>query len=189
MKKLIFLIFIISIVFAHFDGQERKYSNNRDVLQSSNLLESFSKKVKYTPHEPVEIVTDTILSTGFEVKLKYLSLENNFISNITTDEDLSAKETHYKDFEAQLKVLIHGELITESLINKGLFQSYANAEFWKQAIMQHVWIDYQNSTNQYVQLNTSFRVLETETYKDFSILINSLGSIEIKEINLLSNTI
>lgn len=189
MKKLIFLILIISIVFAHFDGRDRKYSNNRDVLQSSNLLESFSKKVKFTPNEPVEIVTDTILSSGFEIKLKYQSLENNFISNITTAQDLSTKETHYKDFEAELRISIHGELITKSLINKRLFENYANPEFWKQAIMQHVWIDYQNSTDQYVQLNTSFRILETETYKDFSILINSLGSIEIKEINLLSNTI
>lgn len=189
MKKLIFLILIISIVFAHFDGQGRKHSNNRDVLHSADLLESFSKKVKFTPNEPVEIITDTILSTGFEVKLKYHSLENNFISHTTTAEDLSIKETHYKDFEAELRLLIHGKLVTEGLINKSLFESYANAEFWKHAIMQHVWIDYQNSTEQYVQLNTSFRVLETETYKDFSILINSLGSIKIKEINLLSNTI
>ncbi|WP_158849570.1 hypothetical protein [Algibacter sp. L1A34] len=189
MKKLIFLILIISIVFAHFDGQDRKYSNSRDVLQSTNLLESFSKKVKFTPEEPVVIVTDTILSSGFEVKLKYNSIENNFISNIIAAEDQSAQETLYKDFEAELKVLIHGELITEGLINKGLFKNYANTEFWKHAIMQHVWIDHEHSTEQYVQLNTSFRVLETETYKDFSILINSLGSIEIKEINLLSNTI
>lgn len=187
MKKLLILIFILSITFISCDGRERKHLSNHDVLQSTNLYESFSKKVSFTPEVPLEIVTDTILSSGFEVKIKYSAIENDFISEITKKEII--EEINHKNFEAELMLLKHGELVTHGLINKSLFKKYATPEFWNNSIMQHVWVDYENSTRNQIQLNTSFRIIETDTFKDFSILINSLGIIEIKEINLLSNTI
>jgi hypothetical protein len=189
MKKLLVLLLISSIAFVSCDGRARKYEKNRAVLERSNLYQSFSKKIHFIPESPLEIVTDTILSTGFEVKLKYTSIEDSFVSKIEKLDKEITEETNYKNFEAELMVLKHGKLISHGLINKALFKKHQTSPFFEKAIMQHVWVDYAHSNENEIQLNTSFRVIETNSFKDFSILINSLGLIEIKEINLLSNTI
>lgn len=171
------------------DGRTRKYQSNQDVLKSANLYKSFSKKISFIPETRHEIVTDTILSSGFEIKLKYNAIENDFISKISQQNKDLVTETNYKNFEAELEISKLGKLITHKLINKNLFKKLENTAFLENAVMQHVWVDYINSSDNQIQLNTSFRVVGTNNFKDFSILINSLGTIEIKEINLRSNTI
>jgi len=189
MKNLLILLLMSCATFVSCDGRFRKHESNRDVLQRANLYQSFSKKVHFTPEAPVEIVTDTILSTGFEIKLKYNSIEDNFISRTEKKEQDISEEIYHKNFEAELIVLKHGKLITEGLINKALFKNLQTTEFLGNAVMQHVWVDYSHSNENQIQLNTSLRLIDTDIFKDFSILINSLGAIEIKEINLQSNTI
>jgi hypothetical protein len=55
--------------------------------------------------------------------------------------------------------------------------------------MQFIWVDYNASTKTSVNINTSFCLPETETCKDYAITINKFGTIQIKEINLILNTI
>ncbi|MDN3667473.1 hypothetical protein ACFFU1_05965 [Algibacter miyuki] len=189
MKKIFFFACTISLVFMSCDGRNRMHQSNREVLESANLLESFSTRVYFVPQEEVKIHTDTIMSSGFHVKLNYNSIEGQFVSKTEVTKGKTQTKIHFKNFEAQLSVLKQGQLLTHSLINKSLFKEYATPDFWEQAIMQHVWLNHEQSTAEMVCLNTSFRILNTNTFKDFSILIDTFGNLKIKEVNLLPNTI
>lgn len=189
MKKLLFLILISSIVFISCDGRDRTYKTNVEVLKESNLFDSFSTQTKYIPNNHIEIYTDTILNTGFQVKLKYSSLENNYVSKTIKSKKDTLININYKNFEAEFQVIKNNILITEKIINKALFSNFEDQEFWNKAIMQYVWLDHNTSTKNHINLNTSFCVPETEICKDFTITINEDGYIKIKEINLIANTL
>jgi hypothetical protein len=185
MNKL-FVLFLLSIAIISCDGRDRRHKSNAEVLHENKLLNSFSEKVEFVPKEHVQIITDTILSNGFQVKLNYNSIDYNAI--IKAKKNTKSK-THYKNFQASIQVLKNGKLINEGLINKQLFQEFGTLSFWDDAIMQFIWIDYDASTENELCLNTSFNIPDTETYKDFILKIDKNGVIQIKEKTYASNLI
>ncbi|NMH89493.1 DUF4738 domain-containing protein [Flavivirga algicola] len=189
MNKLVVFTLISIITLASCDGRDRKYKSTVEVLKENKLLKVFSQEIKYVPDTYVEIKTDTILSNGFEVKVNYHSLENDFVIETLKSERDSIKKIHYKNFEAQLLVLKNNTIINKSLINKALFYEYENTQFWTHAIMQFLWIDDDASNEEMLYLNTSFCIPNTEECKDFTLKINDKGVIQIEEINIFSNTI
>lgn len=189
MKKLVFLILLFIITLISCDGRDRKYKTNAEVLQESNLLKSFSEEINFIPFEPVEIITDTIMSNGFQIKLKYNSLENSFITKLSKSETEEVINTNYKNFEASIFVLKDEKIIFNETINKELFYEFETPTFWSSAIMQFVWIDYETSTKNSINLNTSFCIPETDVCKDFAINIDTYGNIKIEETNLIAKII
>jgi hypothetical protein len=188
MNKLCLIFVLFLIAFTSCDGRGRKHRTNAEILTESNLLKSFSEEVKYIPEHYTEIITDTILNNNFRIKIKYYSLNNDYVSsNNSSNEALVIN--HYKNFEAKIQVLNNNNIITENIINKHIFSKFENPEFWSKAIMQFIWVDYNASTKTSVNINTSFCLPETETCKDYAITINKFGTIQIKEINLILNTI
>ncbi|MGA1226300.1 MAG: hypothetical protein ACO3VF_03465 [Tamlana sp.] len=166
------------------DGRDRKYKTSTEVLQENNLLKSFNKKIITVQSEQIQIVTDTILSNGFQVKINYKSVvDNPIIKRIKSLKD-SITELYYKNFEAEILVLKNGILINEGVIMKSLFKEFGNTSFWKNSTMQFVWIDHENLTDNHIFLKTSFNLVNTDIYKDFIIKIDNDGNIQIKETTL-----
>ena len=189
MNRLFILFFILITTLASCDGRNRKYKTNAEVLKENKLLESFTQEIKFVPEAYTEIKTDTILSSGFEVKINYHSLERDFVLETSKLKNDSTTRIHYKNFEAQLLVLKNNTIINRSLINKKFFYEFESAAFWANAIMQFIWIDYEASNKNTLQLNTSFCASNTGECKDFTLKINEQGDIQIEEINISSNTI
>lgn len=189
MSKLLFFILILAMTLASCDGSHRKYKTNAEVLKENKLLESFTEEIKFVPEAYTEIKTDTILSSGFEVKITYHSLENDFVLETIKSKNDSITRMHHKNFEAQLLVLKNNTLINKSLISKKLFYEFESATFLANAIMQFLWIDYAASNENRIYLNTSFCIPNTDECKDFTLKINEQGIIQIEEINIFPNTI
>lgn len=177
---------LILTVLSSCDGRERAYKSNTEVLRATGLLESFSKETYLIPKVPFEIYTDTILSNGFQVKISYNSIEDDFVSKKTKSKIDSIINTNYKNFEAKLIVYKKEKIITEKTFNKCSFSKMGNKAFFQNAVMQFVWIDYEASNDHHITLNTSFCIPETESCKDFSIKVDSFGIVEIKEVSLIS---
>lgn len=184
MNKILFIFLILIISFSSCDGRDRAYKSNAKVSKSNTLFESFSKQVKFFPNKPIEISTDTILSNGFQIKLHYQSLENSFVSKTKTSEKYATINTNYNNFEAKFQVFKDDELLINQTLNKSMFSKYETPKFWKDAIMQFVWVDFENSSKDFITLNTAFHIPETNIYKDFCIQIDKIGTIEIRATNL-----
>lgn len=188
-NKLHFLILTLIVTFLSCDGRDRIYKTNAEVLTENNLLNSYSEQIKFVPEQKIEIVTDTILSNGFQIKMHYKSIENNTVLSVEKNKNDRVTKTHHKNFEAKLQVLKNGITINQSIINKKLFIAYQDKQFWDNAIMQYVWIDYKASNTNALILNTSFNIPNTETYIDFVLKIDRFGTIQINEINRSAYTI
>lgn len=186
MRSLSTLFILILIILSSCDGRERAYKSNAEVLSASDLLKSFSEETHFIPKAPFEIFTDTILSNGFQVKIKYKAIEDDLISKKTKSKNGSIIKTNYKNFEAKLIVYKKEKMVIEQTLNKDSFAKIGNSTFLQNAILQFVWIDYEALNDYYINLNTSFCIPETNSCKDFNIKIDSFGIIEIKEINLAS---
>ncbi len=189
MRNLYVLFFVLFIALMSCDGRDRKYKTNADVLKANKLFDSFSEQVKYMPEQPTEVFTDTILSTGFQVKIKYYALENDVISKTSTTPNDHNKTVYFKNFEAQFQVSKNNNLLIRDFINKKMFTKFESHAFWAAAVMQFVWVDYENSTEEFLTLNTSFHIPETKVYKDFSIVVNKFGKIKIRQIDLVENVL
>ncbi|MFV0541117.1 MAG: DUF4738 domain-containing protein [Aestuariibaculum sp.] len=183
MYKFIFLL-CISISFISCDGRARKYKDNREILKGNNLLRSFSEEITFTPKSYTEINTDTILSSGFRVKIKYYSLEHDYIVKSVKLKTNSITKHYYKNFEAKLDILKDNTLVVSQNITKHHFLQFVPKNFRDKAIMQSLWINEENTTPNSIYLNTCLLVPETGVFKDFSIIIHHNGQIEIKEKNI-----
>lgn len=189
-KSLYFLITLAIVILTSCDGRYRAHKSNEDVLRDSKLLNAFSKQIRFVPNTPIEISTDTILTNGFHIKLRYSSLENSYASKTEKTINNSVINTNYKNFKAVCKITKDNKVITQRIIDKSLFYNLGTTSFWEHAVMQFVWVDYNTiSTDNYIRLNTSFCIPETDTCKDFTLFINEYGDIKIEEINLIANTI
>ncbi|MCF7569114.1 hypothetical protein L3X37_12170 [Sabulilitoribacter arenilitoris] len=187
MRKLSFLFFSAIIVLVSCDGRDRKHKTNAEILKENKLFESFSEQIQYIPEEQTEIFIDTVLSTGFQIKLHYYSIAGDYSTKIKATSDKANKTFYFKNFEAQYSVSKNKSLITQQVISKNLFSAYGSPDFWKKAVMQFVWVDYENSTEDFITLNTSFNIPETDIYKDFRIIVNTLGNIKIQQVNLVES--
>lgn len=188
MKKLC-LLFLILVAFISCDGRHKGNRSHIDALKEANLFESFSEELKFIPKEYTEIKTDTLLSNGFEIKIDYHSLENDFVIKTSKKSKDTSIRKHFKNFEANLYVLKSNIPIAKNTINKNLFYNDTNKAFLDNAIMQYVWIDFSSVTENSIQLNTSFRIPETEKFKDFVITVYGDGKIIAEEINLNKNAL
>ena len=86
MKKFLFLLILVSILFISCDGKDRVHTSSSEALKEHKLLDSFSEKIEYIPENYTEFSTDTILSNGFIVKIKtYTDLNNNVLKKFNSD--------------------------------------------------------------------------------------------------------
>ncbi|MBD0833701.1 hypothetical protein [Aestuariibaculum sediminum] len=179
MYRIFLMLFLVS-AFAACDGRSRAHMSNASVLKEDNLYKSFTEELKFIPEQPVVITTDTLLDSGFRVKLNYHSLENNLLEKRTQNINDSTTFSYYKKFEAHIQVYKNNENIVNTIIENSLFSSFENYLFWENAIMQYLWVDQENSDINGVELKTAFHIPETDIYKDFIIKISESGRIEIE---------
>ena len=149
-------IFTIIITIFSCDGRDRKHKTNTEILTENNQLGAFRKSIKVVPESKIEIITDTILSNGFQIKIHYYFVDYDPVLKTRKTKKNAVRNTHYKNFEAKIHVSNDGIRVSKSILNKKLFYNFSNHSFWKDAIMQYVWIDYEASINNNIVLNTSF---------------------------------
>ncbi|WP_298535524.1 hypothetical protein [uncultured Algibacter sp.] len=184
-------VFVLLAVFAFFscDGRYRKFKSPTEVLAESNLTNAFKKQVRFVPEQPIEIVTDTIMNNGFQVKIKYHSLKDNYIKETFDVSENSGVSTFYSNFEAKVDIIKDGSYCNDFILNKAFLKDFQYPTFWNKAIMQFVWVNFEASTENILCLNTTFRIPNTETFKDFIITIDKKGVVQIKENIFLAKTV
>ncbi len=179
MKQLTLLLMLV-LAFVSCDGRNRAHKSHIEVLKESRLFETFSEQFIQIPEKPINITTDTILSTGLRVKISYSSVDNDLI--VKTIKNTATKH-YYRNFKATYLVLKDNTTIKIGSIDKNLFYNYASPSFWEKAVMQYVWVDYSHTKTNSVKLNTCFVIPTTTIVKDFSLIINQNGTTQIVESN------
>lgn len=109
----IFILFMLTLCFAACDGRDRLHKTPQDILQDTELLDSFSEKIIFIPNGYAEKTTDTLFSNGYHVHVKMYSDMVNYVS-INSGKD----STNYRDFNLDIRVKKDDKVILNKTITK-----------------------------------------------------------------------
>jgi len=180
--KLIVAIFLVSVfVLTSCDGKERTRYTPEEKLKQSELPDSFFLQEKYFPEEYTEVVTDTIIDNKINISIKsYTDMNNNVLNEFKID------TIHYKYFYREiisdLVITLDGKTIFNETIDKSNFKDKEDKLFWEEAIMLGLYLDDTQTTNKHLYFNVSFCMIESETCKDYNLIIDNKGELVIKEL-------
>ena len=164
------------------DGKYRALETPDEKLKKSNLSKSFFDKDVFIPELYITSVTDTILSSGERVKVKYYSLDNQSTTTQSKNSNKHIITTHYREFESEIQVFSNNKLLFKDRLNKTDFIEFSNLKFWNNAILQYVWLDDLESSTNNISLNCSFLEPGTNAYKSYKVYFNNQGIRKIKRI-------
>lgn len=179
MKYFSLIAVLLIMCFVSCDGKHRALETHNKKLDHSNLSDSFFEQDVFVPERYTESVTDTILKSGLKIRVKYYAIMDNTIA-IKNNYNSSIK-TYYREFESQIHVFKNNKLHFADILNKSDFADQ-NSEFWKNAILQYVWLDDLESTENHIQINCSFLVPTTNAFRSYKVYFNSFGKREIELI-------
>lgn len=156
--------------------------SNAENLRDSKLSNAFFERITYIPERYTETITDTILSSGLRVNIKYYSLLNKTVTfGPTTTQNQIVKE-HYRQFESQITVFKKDKILFSKTLNTSDFIETDNSTFWSNAILQFVWLDEFASNEEQIQIYCSFLVPNTKAYKSYKVYFNLIGERKIELI-------
>ncbi len=181
MQYFTLFLFLCIVSFTSCDGRDRANKSNTENLVESKLSDSFFEIIKYFPETYSEVVTDTILSNGYNVKLKFYSNMNNYVLNDFKIDTIHYKH-YYREFKGDLKIIINGKTIFNKTIDKSYFTEDLNETFWQNSIMGNMSLDESQTTNKHLFFNVFFCIPESEICKDYNIIIDTKGESKIEEL-------
>jgi len=181
MKNLLIFIFIILTVFISCDGRHRNYQTNEEVLKEHKLFDSFSEHIKYIPESYSEVITDTILSNGFQVKVAlYTDMDTNYLNEFTKD-SINYKN-YYRSIKSAVTISKNKKEIVSKLITKDILiaNNSPYSSDLKNKMIQGIWLnEYESLVNNKVILNVLFQKPGTKDYKFYLLGLNEDGNFEI----------
>lgn len=181
MKNYPIILFLIAItIVSSCDGRDRALQSNKERVSKSSLSIDAIETIKFVPEQYLKTVTDTLLDSKTNIQVSYYSSSNKsvIIANHKHNQHI---ETHYREFESEIKVFKNDKLLFKDIISKNNFITNEQ-NFWENAVLQYVWLDnFESSDNNY-KLFCSFLVPESEKYKMYSIHFNNFGEKTIRLI-------
>lgn len=178
MKNYSIILFLIAItIVTSCDGRDRALESNKERVSRSNISIDAIEVVKFVPEQYLKTVTDTLLDSKTNIQVSYYSSSNKSVIIANN----AHNETHYREFESEIKVFKNDKLLFEDIISKSNFITNEQ-NFWKNAVLQYVWLDDFESSDDNYKLFCSFLVPESEKYKMYSIHFNNSGDKTIKLI-------
>lgn len=187
MNKLILLILITFISLVSCDGRDRAYQTNAEVLKVHQLLDSFSERVEYVPKKYTTVVTDTILSNGFKIKITaYIDMENAVLK-IAHSEALKHK-TYFRNRKAEITVEKNHKLLFSKIIDNDFFikMNPLLKDSLKDYIIAEAYTEYDASFIKN-KINFIFVFSNPLNHKtrSFTLSIHELGNYHVEENNIL----
>lgn len=183
MKNLLYLILLLLTVVLSCDGRDKIHKSSQEVLKHNKLYESFSEKVVYIPEHYLETKNDTILSNGFQVKIKsYTNMRESLLKESAKNHLLL--KNYYRDIETTIQIYKNEKSIVSTTINKEFFikTNYKTNRLLKNKILQGVWLnEYASIMTNKVVLEVQFMEPETKNYAYYRVSFDQSGGMFIND--------
>ncbi len=174
-------LLILVVCSASCDGRDRVYKTNTDVLKENKLLDSFSENVTFIPDTYTQVVTDTILSNGFRIKIEtYSDMKESILNTVTSDAIIHKK--YYREFKSNVVVYKDDKEILSKQIDKPFFAK--NFETLNTAsdnlVLSSVFVDQEIQTNNdETKIDVNYYHPINNYYLNFRIIVNETGDFKI----------
>lgn len=183
-KHLPLLFLLLVIALSSCDGRDKKHRTTQQDLIENKALDTFSDVVTYFPEKYTQVVTDTILSNGFEVKINTSTDMKNSILNAFKVDTTNHKH-YYRDLISKIEVSKNGQIILSEVIGKPFFLKFDNTleDYFKISNLTGVWLDEKSAlTKDEIFIYILFNKPETDYSYLYKMIINKHGEYSIIEI-------
>jgi PBP1b-binding outer membrane lipoprotein LpoB len=174
MKKIVFISILLILFFTSCDGRNRATHSNKENVENSKLSDSFLVQTKYIPQVYSEVISDTILSNGFRVKLKFYSdMESSYLNEFQID-SITYKH-YYRNFNAEIKVFKNEKEIYSNTISHHILENMLKntSEYFNTYILTDFWIEqFASNMNDKAIVKLFFCKPESEICKTIRLLFS-----------------
>ncbi len=147
MKRIFGILIMLIIGFTSCEGRTTRSQALSEDIQKFKK-DTVIENVSYYPEDYTETVNDTILSNGYNIKVKFFSDMQQSITKAYTKDDIKIKNI-YREFNSEISVSFKSKTIFNQLIDKEfLIQnvdiSYQNLKNFR---LENMWVDQEESIN------------------------------------------
>ncbi|WP_179344787.1 hypothetical protein [Winogradskyella ursingii] len=180
MRNLFGLLLLLVVAFTSCEGRKTKHQALKESIQNFKKNIPF-EIVEYIPENYHETVTDTLMSNGFNVKIKTFTDLGNHIP-IKIEKDLKTKTEFYREVKSEISIIVDDRQVLNTVIDKDFIFSYfkENEHAMTYSNLQGVWINQTNFTNsQSLSLDIYYAEVNSDKREIFQMIINRDGSFRI----------
>lgn len=181
MRNLFGLLVLVIIGFTSCEGRRthgQSLAESVKEFKANTIIE----KVNYIPSEYNEIVTDTMLSNGFRVKISTFSDMKNSVP-IVSKLDNVVKKKNYRQHIGEIEIFYNEKLITRTNIKKSFFFDEEDHEFSDSSILKAVNLNFISSLKDKLLINITYCIPESSDCKDFILSIDSSGNYMVDNVS------
>ncbi|MCD2258686.1 hypothetical protein [Psychroserpens luteolus] len=176
MKKLILLVpCLLVLVLMSCDRRTSKKERLENAVSDFNKNFKIESLKSYYPETYTEIKTDSVISNTFLVSIKNYTSMDSEIPVHSLSKNSTELTKYHRVFESDILVAVSDKIIYEKHISAEEFRDYSNSEFWKNATLEHIWIDQDASNTTTLALGISFVNPNNKAYKFYEMLIDKNG--------------
>ncbi|WP_456441574.1 hypothetical protein [Psychroserpens sp.] len=182
MKKSILLIFLISVALIGCDRRESTRENLQKSISEFNEKYTDLNIVTYYPEAYTEVQTDSLISNTFKVSIKnYSKMDSQILVSSETDKK-KTKVNYHRVFESEINIVLASKNIFSTTINAEDFKDSSPSEFWKNATLEHVWVNQETSNTKEVNLGISIINPKSKAFKLYELVVSAEGK---QSLNLI----
>ncbi|SDB41544.1 hypothetical protein SAMN03097699_1199 [Flavobacteriaceae bacterium MAR_2010_188] len=175
MKKLFIFLVLALIFLTVFDGRDNHQKIIKKEFKEIENFKSNTEDISIFPDSYVEVETDTIIGQSFSTKITNRSLK---ASRLLLKGE---KPNQYvQNFEADISVCISQEEIFKLNVTADNFELKENDSFWKNATLQHSWVEQDLSTEENLVMKISFLNPHSNYYKMYQLEVEKDGKHKLK---------
>ncbi|MFL0352451.1 hypothetical protein [Xanthomarina sp. GH4-25] len=178
------LFLILFILLASCDGRDRVFKSNTEVLLENKLLDSFSENITYIPESYTEVVTDTILSNGFHIKMKtYSNMEQSVLNTFNRD-TINHKE-YYREFVSEVIITKDSKEIFNKKVDKQFLDTIIEDLQLNNAIVKLSLDESSSIEDNKVVLSAMIQKIDSKNIHFWDLVIHSEGTYKLQEVKEL----
>ncbi|MEZ4793494.1 MAG: hypothetical protein R2783_08565 [Gelidibacter sp.] len=192
MKNILIVLMLLFVGFVSCDGRKSKSVALRESIEEFKDSIGPIEIIKYIPEDYAEIVTDTLLSNGFRIKIKtYSDMEHGIVDSISVIDSITTK-TIKRDFISDVTVFKDGKEIFSKKIDKPLFSATYDyhGDILKDMTLANVWVNQFMLSNQdvaqieidYYRKPNVYKDYPEEYYLHYGLIVDTDGTFAIKHI-------
>ncbi len=170
-------LIVLSACFVSCDGRYKQKDSQeiavKKFIEDNKNLES----ITFIPEYPLEIITDTIISSQIKVHIKIKTSDNKVVK---VSNQTNQTYTAYRKNESFIEISNHNNIIFSKTIDSKIFST--KDAFWNAAILESVWVNEFESNNEEIFLDIVFKNPTTKNHKFFKLFVQKDGNYTIKPV-------
>lgn len=175
MKNFLIILILICTCFVSCDRRQSKSESLKASIEKFKKDQSETIIISYYPKEYTEVVTDTLLSNTVNIRIKNYSLAAESIAMSTGNSKSPKTQLQHRVFESDVIITRSSKELSNFHISASDFKLKNADSFWKQATLEHVWVNQELSTLEAIKLDVSFINPKDQSFKMFRISIDNNG--------------